>query len=238
MPKLKLTPELEQQVAEILAPLLSPDKWAALKLPFAPSPAAVVMLIGKPGTGKTALTQYMARKIGKPPVHISFAGVASPQYGETEAKITTLFNTANETESVTIIMEECDSILWSRDMITEDTITALGIVNTMLVEIDKFRARKIPSLLIFTTNHPKLLDDAFQSRITDTIELFAPKGDHAKRLWMMKLPVAMREAMTPQQFTQLAELGATPRQMENAILKVCRGAMVRGVQPVFADFGL
>lgn len=236
--KLTLTPEVRDQVNQILAPLQNPDQWKALELPFAPSASAIVRMEGAPGTGKTALANYMSRKMKKPPIHISFAGVASVQLGETEAKITATFNSAHETETPVIIMEECDAILWSRDKVSEDTLYQLGFINTLLTEIDRFINRDIPSLLILTTNYPQLLDSAMESRITDVINLFPPVGEQAERMWKAKLPFVMLQNMSKKEFSQLAELGATPRQMEKAIMKVCRLAMHKNISPSFADFDL
>lgn len=239
MPKLTLSKAVRQQVDEILAPMKDPAKWAALKLPFAPTPSAIVRMEGGPGTGKTALANYMARRMPKPPMHLSFAGVASHAFGETESKITALFAAAHETETNTIVMEECDAILWSRDNVTEDTMYVLGIINTLLIEIDRLIARKeVPSLLILTTNHPKLLDAAMERRVTDVIKLSPPVGEHAVRMWEAKIPFVMSQNMSKENFAQLAELGATPDQMEKAILRVCRKAMHANIEPNFADFGL
>ncbi len=237
--KLFLSKSVQNLVDEILAPLRNPEAWAALKLPFAPTASAIVRMEGGPGTGKTALAHHMAKKLNTPPLHLSFAGVASTQFGETENKIKALFDAAHETRTSTLIMEECDAILWSRSKVTEDTMYVLGIVNTLLVEIDRLKARTdVPSLLILTTNYPQLLDEAMESRVTDVISLSSPVGEHAQRLWKAKLPKLMSDAITEAELKQLAALGATPRQIENAILRICRSAMHRNVNPQFSDFNL
>lgn len=238
MPKLTLTAEIRTQIDEILAPMRNSTEWEALELPFAPKPYAIVRMEGQPGTGKTALANYMARRMDKPPVHLNFSHIASSQLGETETKIVSVFNHAHETETNTIIMEECDAIFWSRDKISEDTMYMLGFINTMLSEIDRFIQRAVPSLLILTTNYPQLLDSALQRRITDVIKLFPPVGPHAERMWLSKLPNCMKTEMVNGQLKSLASLGATPDQMEKAVLKICRTAMNEGRKPTFTDFNL
>lgn len=187
-------------------------------------------------TGKTALAQYMARRLKQAPLEVSFDKVASPMLGETEKAINQLFHTANETETKTIIMEECDALLWSRSLVTEDTVHMLGFINTLLTCIDKFRQREIPSLLILTSNHPEKLDSALESRITDLIHLFPPVGKQAEKLWLAKLPECMLE--DTKIIEKLATLQATPRQMENAILKISRRAIKQNRLPTFQDFEL
>lgn len=237
-PALTLAPHIKKQIDEIFAPLRNPLKWASLGIPFAPSPSAIIRMEGAPGTGKTALANHMARKLTKAPLHISFAGVASNQFGATEAKIASLFATAHETEQRVIIMEECDAILWSRDNINEDTMYILGIVNTLLIEIDKFVSRQIPSLLILTSNYPQILDAALERRVTDVIRLEPPRGELARKMWLSKLPSPLSHTIQDGQLNALAALGATPDQMEKAILKICRRAMHENREPMFSDFGL
>lgn len=235
--KLVLSPEVQTQVDEILAPLINPALWAKMNLSFAKFPYAIVRMEGLPGTGKTALAQYMARRLKQAPLEVSFDKVASPMLGETEKAINQLFHTANETETKTIIMEECDALLWSRSLVNEDTTHMLGFINTLLTCIDKFRQREIPSLLILTSNHPEKLDNALESRITDVIHLFPSVGMQAKKLWHSKLPECMND-LSEDKMGQLAALGATPRQMENAILKISRRAIKQNRLPTFQDFEL
>lgn len=237
--KLTLAPEVKRQVDEILAPLKHPDQWKALDLPFAPNPFAIVRIDGASGTGKTALAHYMARRLEQPPLSLDFEQVASPNLGDTEKAIVEVFNKANETETKTIIMEECEAILWSRSKVSEDTLHQLGFVDTLLKCIDKFKSRSIPSLLILNTNYPELLDNAMVTRITDVINLFPPVGIQAERMWVSKLPKCMTESgISARILKDLADTEATPRQMETAILKICRKAMFEKRNPEFADFEL
>jgi len=225
MVKIILTPELEQRVSEIMAPLEQPEKWKSMKIPFAPSPSAVVLLTGIPGTGKSTLAANMAQRLHAPPLQISFQNVANPQLGETERKIKSLFDLAHEQGQPTIHLEECDSILWSRDMIDKDNVHQLGFVNTLLTEIDKLLARDLPTLILLSTNYSKLLDTALLSRITDTIELFSPIGAHAQRMWKSKIPGTLKP--TKEDLEWLSLQPHTPREMENRIRKACRHAMTQ-----------
>lgn len=233
MSKIILSSEVESQVAEIMAPLQNPEKWIEMQIPFAPSPSAVVMLIGAPGTGKTTLAHYMARKLKSPPLRISFQDIANQHLGETERKIKQLFDLAHESESTTVFLEECDAILYSREMVDTGNIHQLGFVNTLLTEIDRFIARPCPSLLLLATNFHKLLDVALQSRITDTIELFSPIGKHAQAIWKSKLPATIN--IIKEQLEKLSLQPTTPREMEQRIMKVCRRSLLNGKTPIFQD---
>lgn len=237
MSKLTLSPEVKRQVDEILAPLKNPDDWKKLELSFAPNPFAIVRIDGASGTGKTVLAKYMARRLEQPPLYLDFENVANDTLGGTERAIIEVFHKADETETKTIILEECEAILWSRAKVTEDTLHQLGFVDTLLKCIDKFKSRSIPSLLILNTNYPELLDNAMVSRITDVINLFPPVGRQAVAMWYSKLPQSIKY-MTEAGYQKLADTKATPRQMETAILKVCRKSMFEKRQPEFSDFEL
>lgn len=229
--QLILPEEIEKQIASIMAPLKNPKKWMSYGLPFAPFPSAIIRMEGLPGTGKTAIANMMARKLRTAPMHIDFSTVASPSYGETEQKILAAFKAAHETETNTLIFEESDALFWSRDKINEDTVLALGIVNTLLTEIDRFVSRQIPSLLIFTTNYPALLDSALESRFDDVIKLSPPVGRAAEKMWKSKLPKCFDWEKTDFDISSIYKQEFTPRQMEKMILKACRIAMIEDRNP-------
>lgn len=241
--KLTLSPEIKRKVQEILAPLKNPEGWSKMGIPFAPNPYAVVRLAGGPGTGKTAMANYMATQMGKKPLRLEFGSTANNEFGATEDRITKKFLEASELEIPTIIMEEAESLLLSREQLDMKRDShMLGIIDTMLVQIDRFIARKVPSLLIITTNLPELLDPAIESRITDVIQLFPPVGLQAWKLWESKLPNCMfgnlSDLILNEWFNKLCLLQATPRQMEQAILRICRKAMLEKREPRFEDFEL
>lgn len=238
--KLTLAPELKRQVDEILAPLKNPEGWRNMKIPFSPDPYTIVRMEGKAGTGKTVLANYMARQMGCKPLRLEFGSTANNEFGATENCITQRFLEATELEIPVLIMEECESLLISREQLdVKRDSHMLGIVDTMLIQIDRFITRKVPSLLILTTNLPQLLDPAIESRITDVIQLFPPVGRQAQKMWEAKLPYCMLSGqMKLTEMEQLCNLGATPREMEKAILKICRKAMLEGREPRFEDFEL
>lgn len=239
--KLILSPETEAQVDTIMAPLRNPESWTALELDFAPNPFAIVLLAGEPGTGKTALAAKMAAMLRRKPLHISFGELASPDLGGTEKAIMNLFKLATESETSVLVAEEVDALLWSRNRVSDDTMHMLGIVNTMLTEIDKFIARPVPSLILMTTNHPELLDAAIMSRITDTISLPLPVGEHAYEIWRSKLPSGLVKDTTKFGLRSFVKArtgvsGITPREIQNRILAGCRKAILENRKPTLEDF--
>ena len=236
--KLALSPDIRRLAKEIVAPLQSPEIWKAMGLSYAKNPYAIIRMEGVTGSGKTALANYMARQLKQPPMHLDFARIASDQLGGTEQAINLFFDTANETKTKTLIMEECDALVWSRNMVDKDTTYHQGFVAELLRRIDEFKNRDMPSMLIMTTNHPERIDAAIESRITDVLRIPIPTGDHAHKVWMTKLPECLLKTIQDGQLEALARLHLTPRAMENLVLQICRRAAVDKRLPVFADFGI
>lgn len=233
--KLILPKDIEMQVDEIMAPLLNPDLWKQMNLSFCKSPYAIVRIEGQPGIGKTALATHMAARLRQKPLHVSFDKVASPHLGETESRINAIFADAHTTETKTIIMEECDALLYSRDFIATDNTHQLGFVNTLLMNIDAFRQRPVPSLLILTSNHPDKLDSALESRVTDVIRLQPPIDPFAEKLWRSKLPTSLKPNPSELEFLTTGTC-RTPREIENEVLRACRRAVSQGRFPTMKDF--
>jgi AAA+ superfamily predicted ATPase len=219
-----ISPFVERQISEILAPLKKPEKWMAFNLPFFPKPFAIVRMEGQPGTGKTTIARHMANQVSTRSSIINFADVANSHFSETETKITTAFAEATKKKKNTLIFEEADALFWDRSMINEDNILNIGIVNTLLVEIDKWKQRQIPSLLLFTTNHPDLIDKALESRITDVVKLQPPIGELAEQMWISKFPKNLKYDKAD--ISAMATWGCTPRQMEDAVIHACRRALL------------
>jgi len=234
--KLSLATEIRSIAKEIVAPLLDPELWKSMGLSYAKNPYAIVRMEGVTGVGKTALANYMARQLKQPPMHLDFARIASDQLGQTEKAINVFFDAANETKTKTVIMEECDALVWSREMVTEDTIYHNGFVSELLRRIDEFKNRDIPSLLILTTNHPDKIDSAIEGRITDVIKIPIPHGEHAGKVWLTKLPTCISEKIKSEDLHHLIAMNFTPRQMETMTLQVCRRAAVDKRMPTLEDF--
>ncbi|TGP42566.1 ATP-binding protein, partial [bacterium M00.F.Ca.ET.230.01.1.1] len=77
-------------------------------------PAYSVMLFGEPGTGKTLLAQYLAKKLELPLITAKLDGLLSSFLGTTARNISNLFSFANRYKCV-LLLDEFDSIAKLRD---------------------------------------------------------------------------------------------------------------------------
>jgi hypothetical protein len=72
-----------------------------------------VLLYGPPGTGKTAYAHHVARTIGCPIEHVRASDLLDKYVGETEARISALFEKGRQTGAV-VFIDEIDAFLAER----------------------------------------------------------------------------------------------------------------------------
>ena len=89
-------------------------------------PLRNILLYGPPGTGKTLLAKSVASQMSLPFLSVSCGSLLSPYFGESEAKITQLFNQAhslsNQNQPCVIFFDEIDAITRKRNQ-KEDEVT-------------------------------------------------------------------------------------------------------------------
>ncbi|MES2538355.1 MAG: ATP-binding protein [Pseudomonadota bacterium] len=137
------------------------------------------LLFGAPGTGKTQLAQYVAKRLGLPLVIARLDGLISSFLGTTARNISALFDFANRYKCV-LLLDEFDAIAKVRDDPHE-----LGeikrVVNTLLQCLDM---RSTKGFTLAITNHESLLDMAVWRRFD--VRISVPKPDLEARLIIVK----------------------------------------------------
>jgi AAA+ superfamily predicted ATPase len=133
------------------------------------NPRNKILLVGKPGNGKTSLAEAMAYELAVPLYHVNYEVLINSLLGESLSRIKKLFSSIYNSNCV-LFFDEFDTVSKSRGDKNE-VGEVKRIVNLLLTNIDKLSSNTI---LIAATNHPEALDHAMTRRFQITLELDAP----------------------------------------------------------------
>jgi transitional endoplasmic reticulum ATPase len=122
-------------------------------------PVRGILLFGPPGTGKTKLARIIAHEAGASFFAVSGTEFTSKFFGESEANLRRIFETAGEHRPAVLFFDELEAFLPKRaDMAFSDSAQR-GIVGTFLSYTDGIAALE-GVLLVGATNYPDLIDPA------------------------------------------------------------------------------
>lgn len=152
------------------------------------APRKKLLLIGKPGTGKTLTASALAGELGLPLFVVRLDTLITKFMGETAAKLRQVFEALAHTRGV-YLFDEFDSIGSARGL-NNDVGEIRPIVNSFLqmVEQDDF-----DSLVIAATNHVDILDRALFRRFDDVIEYHLPNSAQIVEALKVKLSTVKTE---------------------------------------------
>jgi SpoVK/Ycf46/Vps4 family AAA+-type ATPase len=169
-----------------------------------------VLLSGPPGNGKTSLAEAIAEAVALPLLTVRYDALVGAYLGETNARLSKLFEYARATPCV-LFFDEFDAVGKERGDVHE-TGEIKRVVSFLLMQIDQ-----LPSYVIAVaaTNHAELLDRAVWRRFQLRIDMPAP--DAARRsLLILRFfeiwrddpgtsPERLAESLGPVSFAEVAE---------------------------------
>ncbi|MCI5041293.1 MAG: ATP-binding protein [Donghicola eburneus] len=123
------------------------------------SPRQRVLLAGPPGTGKTMSASALAGELKLPLYSVLLHGLISKFMGETASKLSAIFD-AVRTQRGVYLFDEIDALAAARD-VDNDVGEARRTLNSFLQFMEEDTG---PSLIIATTNIPRILDKAILRR--------------------------------------------------------------------------
>ena len=136
------------------------------------TPSRSCLIFGDPGTGKTHLAKWIAKRVGLPVVLAKLDGIVSSFLGTSSRNISNLFSFANRYKCV-LLLDEFDAIAKLRND-PQEVGEVKRIVNTLLQWLD---SREDVGFTIGVTNHEQLLDPAIWRRFDVQIEIPKPSAD-------------------------------------------------------------
>jgi len=130
-----------------------------------------LLFYGPPGTGKSELARYVAIQLDRKTICKRVSDLQSMYVGEGEKNIKQAFSEA-ESEEAVLIIDEADSLLFSRDRAIRSW--EISFTNEFLTRMESFSG-----ILICTTNRLKDLDQASLRRFIYKLEFdyLKPEGN-------------------------------------------------------------
>jgi SpoVK/Ycf46/Vps4 family AAA+-type ATPase len=153
---------------------------------------------GAPGTGKTALAEYIAQALQRPLMVRQASDLVSKFVGETEANMARMFEEA-QSENAVLLLDEADSFLRSRRL--AERSYEVSEVNEMLQGMERYAG-----IFICTTNLFQDLDEAALRRFTFKIQFKGLKPEQRERMFVAEALDGETQRLTEEQRRRLHAL--------------------------------
>lgn len=146
------------------------------------SPRRKLLLVGKPGVGKTMTASALAGELGLPLFVVHLDGLITKFMGETAAKLRLIFDAIGQTRGV-YLFDEFDSIGSERGL-GNDVGEMRRVVSSFLQMVERDHS---DSVIIAATNNKSLLDRALFRRFDDIIQFELPDLERIKLVLRARL---------------------------------------------------
>lgn len=146
------------------------------------APMRKLLLVGRPGTGKTMTASALAGVLGLPLFSIQLDALITKYMGETAAKLRVVFDAAQSTRGV-YLFDEFDA-LGSERGARNDVGEIRRVLNSFLQFLEQ---EDSDSLVVGATNHVQLLDRALFRRFDAVVEYCLPTAEIATRVMQSRL---------------------------------------------------
>ena len=153
---------------------------------------------GAPGTGKTALGEYIAEHLGQPLIIKQASDLVSKYVGETEQNMAAMFREASDEKAV-LLLDEADSFLLDRRGAQRSY--EVTEVNEMLQQMERHNG-----VFICTTNLLDRIDQAALRRFTFKIKFMPLTAEQREKMFVTEALGSNAELFTPEARRRLARL--------------------------------
>jgi hypothetical protein len=170
------------------------------------------LFAGGSGTGKTMAARLIASLLNLDLYHVDISSVVDKYIGETEKKLDTLFQAADNSGAV-LLFDEADALFGKRAKVHDarDRYANTGV--SFLLQ----RMERYAGLSILTTNMRSALDAAFTRRLRFIVQFPFPSEQEREKIWRCMIPAT---APTEQiDFKKLARLVLAGGAIRNIVLQ-------------------
>ncbi len=172
-----------QRIREMIElPLKYPEVFERLGI----EPPKGVLLYGPPGTGKTLIARAVVNETEAYFTHISGPEVMGKFYGESEARLRSVFEDAQNHTPAIIFIDEIDAIAPKREEMGGEKQVERRVVAQLLALMDGLESRG-QIIVIGATNIPHTLDPALRRPGRFDREISVPIPDKNGRLEILQI---------------------------------------------------
>lgn len=145
-----------------------------------------VFLYGPPGTGKTLIARAVANETDAYFTHVSGPEIMGKFYGESEARIRSVFEDAQKHSPAIIFIDEIDAIAPKREDMGGEKQVERRVVAQLLALMDGLKSRG-QIIVIGATNIPNTIDPALRRPGRFDREISIPVPDKNGRLEILQI---------------------------------------------------
>jgi AAA+ superfamily predicted ATPase len=170
--------DLRERIQRILKEFIDRRKLQK----FGMSNRRKILLEGQPGTGKTMTASVIASELTLPLFVVQMDKLVTKFMGETSVKLRQIFDSIESIEGV-YLFDEFDAIGADRSLDNE-----VGEMRRILNSFLQFLEQDVSeSIIIASTNNPRILDKALFRRFDDVLHYDLPSKKEIERLFYCKL---------------------------------------------------
>lgn len=169
---------LPDEVKKIVRLFVEEQLRADLLRSYSLEPRHKIMLVGKPGTGKTSFAEALAERLMVPLYMVRYDALIGSYLGETAMRLRQLFDFVS-TRKCVLFFDEFDTIGKERGD-SHELGEIKRVVSSLLLMTDSLPSYTI---VIGASNHPELLDRAVWRRFQLRVELPMPDKESIQR-WL------------------------------------------------------
>lgn len=219
MKKPILPTDLERKILDSIVMFSRRAEWRALGLNQLREQGAALLFYGAPGTGKTVTAHWLCQHLRYTMHEMNFGDIGSDTPGQLARNIQKLFIQAAVHDirgnPSFILLDECDTLLVSRERLGDRTIWMLEHINALLHVIGTY-----PGLVVLCTNQkPEFLDYALERRLLGQFEFPLPNFITRRRLWEQKWPKKLPLQLDDEQLDTVSTFILTGAKIEEVIIR-------------------
>ncbi|UVS82784.1 ATP-binding protein (plasmid) [Burkholderia glumae] len=192
-------------------------------------PRRKILLVGRPGTGKTMTASALAGELRLPLFTVRFDSLITKFMGESSSKLRLVFDALKQTRGV-YFFDEFDSLGLQRGS-QHDVAEMRRTLNMFLQLLDQDDS---DSLILAATNHAKDLDIALFRRFDDVVRYAVPNREQIRLLLENRLASYVATDFDFELATAAAE-GQSQAEISRACVDTIKDTILNGDERVSVD---